>query len=266
LCRVSAVSVAGGQWVRGTRMKPSPSYIHFRMGWQLLGPESPGQWFGKEQFRTFWDRLNDSGPLTSGYHDFSYRPNRCELAELRGQREDGRTAFSKISCQPDELTVVEEWAELTADEFAEKFTAVLKVWFEVFPQTFFVVQTSTLRTLVQPTNFNDSRIFLGDRVLNLGPKVHDTFTDMPFKIGFGASCMKKVHDQELFIDATVTSWRDNRLVWTEVQGTAPLAAPLNAGHIEPARLLFTSCRTFLEGELLALLTSYDIPGSSKANT
>lgn len=247
-------------------MKPSPSYIHFRMEWQLLGPESPGQWFGKEQFRTFWDRLNNSGPLTSGYHDFSYRPNRCELAELRGEREHGGKPFSKISCQPDELTVVEEWAELTADEFAEKLTAVLKVWFEVFPQTFLVAQRSTLRALVQPTNCDDSRVFLGDRVLSLGPKVHDTFTDMPFKIGFGASCMKKVHDQELFIDATVSSWRDNRLVWTEVQGTAPLAAPLNAGHIEPARLLFTSCRTFLEGELLALLASYDIPGSSKAST
>jgi hypothetical protein len=70
----------------------------------------------------------------------------------------------------------------------------------------------------------------------------------------------------LIIDATVNSWRDNRVVWTEVQGTAPLAAPLNAAHIEPAGSLFGSCRTFLEGELLALLTSYDIPGPSMANT
>lgn len=239
-------------------MKPSPSYIHFRMGWQLLGPESPGQWFEKEQFRAFWDKLN-SGPLTSGYHDFSYRPNRCELAELRGEREDGGTPFSKISCQPDEITIVEEWAESSADEFAEKFTAVLQTWFEVFPQTFFVVQRSTLRALVQPTNFTDSREFLGDRVMELGPRVHTTFTNMPFKIGFTATCMKKVQDQELFVEATVNSWRDNRLVWVEVQGTAPLAAPLNAAHTDPARLLFGSCRTFLEDELLALLTSYDTP-------
>lgn len=240
-------------------MNGSPAYIHFRVGWQLIGPESPGQWYDQGQFRSFWDALSRD-PRTNFYQDFTYRPDRCELGQTRDKVEGGGQGFSKVVCSPERLVIVEEWAELAADEFCGRMEAILAAWFQVFPQTLFIVQESVMRALVEPRTVKDSRQFLGDKVLQLGPRLERTFHGMPFKIGFNVACVRQMAEHQVFMEATVGSWRDNRRVWLEAKGLAPLGPPLNATNTGAAARLFSGCRQFVEDELLSLLRGYEADG------
>ena len=237
-------------------MIKSPNYIHFRIQWQLMGPNSPGLRFERQVFQDFWNDLR-TDPLASDYDDFSYRPDRFELGKLRGDQPRGGQAFSKILYENDLLTVVDEWADVSADEFAQKFTRILSTWFKHFPQTLAVIQRCWLRALMEPRHFEDSRQFLGDRVLGLGGKLQASLHRMPHQVGFTFGCTRDVMNSSLLLDAKVNSWRESRSVWTEVAGVVPLRAPMNATNVETAQVPFAACKDFLEGEVIGLLTKFD---------
>ena len=144
----------------------SPRYIHFRTQWQMLGPDSPGQRFERGHFQEFFDRLNSNKEF-GGYDDFSYRPDRCELAKARGTAAQGGQAFSKVVYSNDALSLVEEYTDLSTSDFSSKIKVVLGAWFHCFPQTLAIVQICCLRSLVTPSNFSKSYDFLADRVLQM---------------------------------------------------------------------------------------------------
>lgn len=244
-------------------MTKSPTYIHFRVQWQLLGPESPGQRFERQLFQDLLATLNADRRL-GGYDDFSYRPDRCELAKVRETETPAGgvvEAFSKVLYENDRLTVVEEWAEMSTEEFARKLADILNAWFKHFPQTLAVIQRCWLRALVSPSHCADSRQFIGDLVLRLGEHLKRTFDQMPHQVGFTVGCQRSWDNQPVFLDTKVYSWRDNRSVWVEVGGMSPLAPPINATAVDRAQMLFAKCKDFLEGEVIKLLHRFDT-GSS----
>jgi hypothetical protein len=237
-------------------MIQSPTYIHFRTQWHLLGPDSPGLRIERDKFREFWQELNQD-PLTKDYDDFSYRPERCELAKVREQLPDRGVPFSKIVFANDGLTVVEEWAEISAKEFGKKFTAILKAWFQHFPETLAAIQKCWVRSLVQPMNHGDSREFIGNHVLGLGEDLKQNFSEMPFRVGFMVGCVRKTGNGDLVIETKVNSWRDNSQVWVEVAGTLALPRPINTTNPDDGQLAFTKCADFLDREVMGLLRVYD---------
>jgi hypothetical protein len=197
------------------------------------------------------------------FDDFSYRADRCEMGKLRGSRPEGGTAFTKLTYSNKYLTLVEEWAEISAREFEEEFIGVLTAWFQTFPNTAIIAQTCTLRALVQPVNFKDSRDFLGDNILAIGTPMRDTFLHgMPFRIGFTFGCVHNLPDCQLFIDTTVNSWIDNRSVWLEVNGISPMAQPINATNTGKAQQSFEACKSFLEDDVMKLLIKFDVVGDN----
>lgn len=244
-------------------MRQTPTYIHFRVAWQLLSPEGPSPRFEREPFQKFMQKLNDSG--IGDYDDFSYRPERCELAKVRGSHPMGGEGFSKVVYAAGQLTVVEEWAAISSDEFKKKFAGILRIWFEHFPRTVAVIEHCWLRALIQPTHATDSRQFVGDRVLNLGPRLHETFSKMPHQIGFTVSCERDCEGgSKLLIETKVNSWRDNRSVWVEVSGSAPMRVPVNAVNPAAAEQPVTVCMSFLEREVVGLLQACDTEGAPEA--
>lgn len=234
----------------------SPNYIHFRNEWQILGLDPPGQWPNREFFQKLMNQLN-ALPISADFDDFSYRADRCEMGRLRGNPPEGGQAFTKLVCRSNQITLVEEWAETTADEFKDKFTMILKEWFKLSPNTAIIAQRCCLRALVQPAKFADSRNFLGDRIMNIGPAMHQTFKSMPFRVGFTFTCLRKTQDYNLFIDTTINSWRDKKTVWVQVEGVYPMERPINATNPEVAKLPFEDCKSFLEDEVLGFLNQFD---------
>ncbi len=240
----------------------SPTYIHFRVHWQILGPESPRQRFERETFQRFFEELNSNQEL-GGYDDFSYRPDRCELVKSRGVAPQGGQAFSKVVYSDDALTLVEEFTEDSVGEFSKKIKAVLGSWFRCFPQTLAVVQTCFLRALVDPGGFDDSRRFLSDGVLKLSQVFADKLDAKPHSIGFNFACQSKFGSVPMNLDATIRSWRETRSVWVEVKGSAPMDEPLNAAKHDKAEAVFGRCRNFLEKEVIPLLDEYDRGGTEQ---
>ena len=237
-------------------MIQSPNYIHFRSQWRLLGPDSPGQAFDRKCFQDLMNALNEP-PNPIDFDDFSYRPERCEMGKLRGTRQKSGAEFSKLIYSNDQLTLVEEWADITAEDFKEKFVKVLTKWFEFFPNTAIIAQNCCLRALLQPVSEHDSRHFLGNRVLNVEASIQKTFRDMPFRVGFTVTVLRPIDNYKIVIDTTVNSWRDTRSVWVQVNGSSPIAPPINATNPEIAKEPFEHCRNFLESEAICLLNEYD---------
>lgn len=239
-------------------VRPSPRYIHFRVRWQILGPDSPGQRFARTSFEDFFHKLNKDKHF-AGYDDFSYRPERCELAQVRGSVEGGGQAFSKVVYDDDKLTIVDEWTELNAAEFAKRLKVVLDSWFDCFPQTLAVAQNSWIRALITPANFQDSREFVSNGILKLGKTLDTHLNQRPFKVGFTFGCQQEHSQSPLTLECEANSWRDKRSVWIEVRSLALLRQPLNAPKHDHAEPLFERGVHFLETEVLPLLNSFDIP-------
>jgi len=197
-------------------------------------------------------------PTAGDYDDFSYRPDRCELAKLRESHAKGVQGFSKVLYQNDRLTLVEEWAEVSAEEFGRKLVGLLNAWFRHFPQMFAVIERCWLRALLQPQHFPDSRDFIGNRVLGLAQHLQGNFAVMPYKVGFSVACGRPWGQQHpLVIDTKVNSWRDNRSVWVEVGCTTPLSPPINSTNVDRAQLPFSKSKDFLESEVVNLLEGLD---------
>lgn len=241
-------------------MNPSPTYIHYRIQWQVLGPESPGQRFEREKFQKFFDHLNADRHF-GGYDDFSYRADRCELVKSRGTDARGGQAFSKVVYQADSLSMVEEWTEHSTDEFAQKIKVVLDDWFKCFPETLAVVQSCWVRALVLPIHVVDSRDFVGGAVLGLKPVLCSKLSEPPYKIGFTLGCRRRFGAVPMNLECIATSWRDNRSVWIEVRADTPLEQPLNATKHDQAETVFGRCTGFLKDEILPLLLHYDKGGN-----
>jgi len=202
------------------------------------------------------NRLNEP-PIDSDFSDFSYKPGQCEMGKIRGNHPDGGQSFTKLVCRPNQITLVEEWTENTADDFNNKSVEILKQWFELFPNTAIIAQKCCLRALVQPAVVHDSRSFLGDQVMSIGPQMKSTFKGMPFRVGFTFTCQRKTQGYNLFIDTTVNSWMDNKTVWVQVEGVYPMEKPLNATNHEMSQFPFKDCKGFLEDEVINFLNQYD---------
>jgi len=241
-------------------MRDTLAYIHFRVSWQLLSPEGPSPRLERGPFHKFMQKLN-ADPKIEDYDDLSYRPERCELAKVRGSHPMGGEAFSKVVYAAGQLSVVEEWTDLAGDQFKDKLVGILRVWFECFPQTVAVMEQCCLRALVQPRHSKDSREFVGSKVLQLGGRLQRAFSAMPHQVGFTVSCQRPFSGGDMLVETQVRSWRDTRSVWLEVAGNAPMRTPVNAANLTPAEQPVTVCRRFLEDEVIRLLNDFDAPDS-----
>ena len=237
-------------------MKPSLTYVHYRIHWKVLGPESPGQRFEREKFQKFFEDLNANREF-AGYDDFSYRADRCELAKARGTVPHGGQAFSKVLYESDTLSIVEEWTDESTREFTQKLNIVLDCWFKCFPQTLAVIQTCVVRAITVPAHFDDSRHYLGHAVLGLENTLGSVMQGPMHKVGFALGCQRQQGTIRMNFDCAANSWRDNRSVWLEVRADAQLSEPLSVAKHAQAEGIFGRCIDFLEDELLQLVLYYD---------
>ena len=245
-------------------VRPSPRYIFFRVQWQVLGPESPGQRFHRDKFQEFFGKLNEDRKY-GGYDDFSYRRDICELAKNRGTVPKGGQAFSKVIYAKDSLSLIEEWTEYNIDEFEQKIGLTLDTWFTCFPETLAVAQNCWLRAFLPISNYSNSRSYLRDGVLGLRDAFESKVDSKPYKVGFTFGCKRVYQSTTMDLECKVSSWGDERSVWVEIRGGALLNPPLNAPKHEQGRDVFGHCRRFFEAEVVPLLGEYDkVGGESDA--
>lgn len=237
-------------------LKSSPVYIHFRVQWHVLGPDSPGQRFEREKAQEFFSKLN-TGPAVGGYDDFSYRPDRFELAKTRGSDPRGGERFGKVLYANDVLSLVEEYTEDSAQDFSQRLKVILDAWFAVFPETIVVIQRCCIRALATSSSQQDSRDFLGERVLKLQPSLDSKLGGKPLKVGFHLACQGQKSSSPMTLEAKVSSWRDSRSVWMEITSMAPLQQPLTAASPDLAEVLFANTNEFLLDNIIPLLAEYD---------
>ncbi len=237
-------------------MKSSLRCIHFRCEWQIIGPQSPGQRFERQRFQSFFENLNSNVEF-GDYDDFSYRLDHCELGKVRGMSHQGGQAFSKVIYKDDALKLVEEFTAYSIDEFARQIKVVLDAWFECFSETVLVVQNCWIRGLVTPLHSDDSRAFLSETVLGLREGFATRLNEAPLSVGFNFVSQRQYESVPMTLEAKVSSWRDGRSIWIEVHGGVPMSEPLNAARHDRAEAVFGRCRTFLESEVIPLLSDYD---------
>lgn len=238
-------------------MKQSPTYIHLRSQFHILGPDSPGQHLERKDFHDLMAKLNGK-PVYADFDDFSYTPISCEMGKKRGKNEPGGgLSFSKLTYSDEQLTLVEEWASISASEFADKLIKVLGVWFAVFPMTVSITQKCCLRALTEVISRKDSREFIGNEVLKIGDALNHSFKVMPNKVGFSLSCLRREGIMPYEISANVQSWRDRKSVWIEVNGQKTMPQPLNPTNSDKGRELFNSCVDFLQDEVICFLATFD---------
>jgi hypothetical protein len=245
-------------------MTHSPNYIHFQNKWQVVCLESPDKHMNREQFHELFNILN-SREYQCDYDDFSYNPNHCEFGKLRNIDRQGGQGYGKLIYLNGFLALIEEWAEINIDQFIEKSKNVLKCWFRCFPATIVITQQCIIRALVHPVHFSDSREFLGDKVMKVGPHLKKSFSDMPFKIGFNTAVIRDdtEHNLQVFIDAAINSWRDNKSVWIEIQGNVAFPHPLNATNPEISMFPIHICKEFIVNDIVNFLKEYDLKQDEK---
>lgn len=237
-------------------MPHSPVYVHFRSQWQLLTSQGLELRLDRDVLSELWTKLNSKLP-DGGYDKFDFAGNRCEMVTPRGETQGRGPSFSKLICAGNEVAIVEEWSQCSSPEFLDKCKDVMKIWFDCFPATLAVVQRVWVRALVEPVTEQDSREFIGNRMLKLTDTMQETFKEMPHQVGFTIGLVRKFPKFQLHLDIKVQSWRDNRSIWIEVMGAAPLNPPINATKPEACGAVIEKVIEALESEVMGLIHKYD---------
>jgi len=68
---------------------------------------------------------------------------------------------------------------------------------------------------------------------------------------------RKYQQVPMIMDAKITSWRDDRSVWIEVNSNTTMPKPLNAVDHDSAEVVFDRGAEFLKNEIIPMLHEFD---------
>jgi hypothetical protein len=194
-----------------------------------------------------------------------------ETAELDGPRpprfhtKRGDDRQSVAVFLPDRIAVVEEWTDLSLEEFVQKMEAVAGRAMETFELTSIVAQTVTLRNVFALEHFDDSRVFMLEQVCGqhgrLGPHIR-----RPIMIGGMRFVLPHTPEIPGDLHVSIESYRREKAkVYVEVRGIYGNLSVLPSS-IGTLRAHFDHVNAFIDENIQPFLDQYDVPSAEASGS
>lgn len=163
---------------------------------------------------------------------------------------------SSLTFQPDRIGIQEELGPWLLEDYIQRTQRIVEVCMAELPLPMLVAQQHTIRMLVTPKNFQDSRDFLAGGVCGLS---HDELHAFDRPIGlFGIKLVFPASEAgEEFHALRIESFgEDPRSVFLENVATFP--QPIQAGGLATLGESLVAAQRFLMEKALAFLASRDM--------
>jgi len=196
--------------------------------------------------------FSESPPL---YGSFHVTPDGAILSNVTTQP----GAASSVAFQRDRIQFREELSGLTVDEFSARVLRVVELACAARPCPLFPAQVVTLRSLVNPQHFKDSREFLRSGVLGLGAELA-AFGREPQLYGLRLVFPATPEAPNLFTLRIESFANDPRSVFVEVQGSFGPVVP--ARGLEPLEANVRATYAFVVDRVLPFLGPFDARGAT----
>lgn len=190
----------------------------------------------------------------SRYQNFQVGQDGVQLSNPASQ--PGQS--SSLTFQPDRITVQEELGPWLPEDFGRRVIRIAEVCMAELSLPMLVAQQHTIRMLVTPKNFQDSRDFLAGRVCGL---THEELHSFERPIGlFGLKLVFPASEAgEEFHALRIESFgEDPRSVFLENVSTYP--RPIQSGGLAAIEQSLVTAQKFLIEKALAFLATRDMGG------
>ena len=165
---------------------------------------------------------------------------------------------SSLTFQPDRIGIQEELGPYLLEDFSRRVQRIAEICMAELPLPMLVAQQHTIRMLVTPKNFQDSRDFLAGRVCGLSNEELYAF-DRPIGL-FGLKLVFPASEAgEEFHALRIESFgEDPRSVFLENVATFP--QPIQPGELGAIDQTLETAQRFLMEKALAFLATRDMGG------
>lgn len=224
-------------------MQYEPRTIAFHC--ELLHPPQP---VDAAAIQRVHNRMFQSGaPL---YRSFNVTRDGATLSNPAAQP----TTVSAVAFLGDRFRFREELTGLTTDDFAERVRAVCGMALGERNVQFFTAQVVTVRTLINPRHFRDSRAFLKDGMFGFGQELA-AFEREPQLYGLRLVFPPRQDQPNAFTLRIESFANDPRSLFLENQGSfGPVVAPQG---LDPLVANIAATYDFVVHRALAFLSHFD---------
>ena len=185
------------------------------------------------------------------YTDFAVLGNGVQLSNAPTRP----GAVSSVAFFADRIVFSEELGSLTVDEFAKRVCSISEMATNMLGIQVITGHQVTIRTLVNPRNFKDSRAYLKDGMFGFGNQVEDFAREPQL---YGLRLVFPPNEQQPNAHALrIESWHsDTRSLFLEnTSNFAPLLVPRG---VEPLEQHIHDAYAFLVERALAFVGRFDV--------
>jgi hypothetical protein len=185
------------------------------------------------------------------YTDFAVMHNGATLSNPAAKP----GAISSVAFAPDRIVFREELGSQTVDEFAKRVRGITEVACGLLRIQVLTTHQVTIRTLVNPRNFKDSRAYLKEGMFGFGTEVED-FSREPQLYGLRLVFPPSENEPNAHALRIESFHSDPRSLFLENQASfAPLLVPRG---LEPLEQNVHDAYAFLVERALAFVGRFDV--------
>lgn len=198
-------------------------------------------YFDLSQTRASYDSTDFTNPLQPRFYS------------RRGPKTQSVALF-----MPDRCLLIEEWADITLNDFIEKVREVAPRLLAAHGLDQYMVHTATIRSTFALTHFEDARSFIVDHVCSQQGKVTPHFK-RPLAIGGLRYVLPETDENPGTLHVTIESFRHSRReVFVETKGIFA-RKPLGPGDFENVLSHIRLVRAFISENVFPYLNQFDQP-------
>lgn len=209
----------------------------------------PPQAVDPSRIQKIHNRMFESGEPT--YRSFNVQPQAAVLSNP--PRQPG--SVSQVSFLHEACQFREELTGLTVDEFRARVRAVTEMVAEVLGIQIFTAQVVTIRTLINPRNFKDSRNFLKDGMFGFDEELGE-LDRQPQLFGLRLVFPPEAQNPNAFTVRVESFANDPRSLFIENQGSFGPAIVANGLEVHGQNIETTY--DYLVERVLSFLGRFDV--------
>ena len=227
-------------------MHPEPKTIYYYAA--LIHP--PQVYSEKRVFDKINLRLSE---MNMSYTDYRFR---AEMGARFTGKVDNTTYH--LVFQRDRIIVSEDWVTSDAAEFSDVVSRIAEMAAEELRIQFFINQIAVVRALFTPSNFPDSRVFLGDNLCGLKGKLSENFPSRPaatFGLRFS---FPPTRDDPISFNVRMESYnRDPSQIFVEASSHPVPRGPIKPDEGDRIMENISRAERFIMEDLFQFLDQFD---------
>lgn len=165
---------------------------------------------------------------------------------------------SAILFMPDRVVFVEEWADISVNQFCDKVRQVSERVMSKLGIALFTAQTVTLRSTFALSHCEDARVFLLERACGLQGRISPHFR-RPIAIGGLRFLLPETPEHKGAMHVQIESFKGSQNeVFVEVKGVYTRLS-MQGEQLEGIRDNIRGVRSFITDNIFSFLNQYDRP-------